>query len=301
MKRILLLFLAITALASLSARSVSLARTQPGENIWAAIKLPGVAAALQSKEFRKTLAFEPGGELTLHTDKGSVQLTSWEQNQVEIYARIEAPEGASADYGRRAVEAARVDVAGDGRSLTIRSNFDDVPYLDRLFNSSRHLPDIHYEIRAPRQLNLRLEVDRCRKVELRGLAGRIQVKTDRSPLRASDLNGEIYLKLDRGQATLSGVQGSLDLETDRTDSRLQAVSIKGDSRLNVGRGELEMRLPDSQGLTLAADLGRRERLDTDFAVTTRSFSKDKIEGTINGGGPLLTIRGDRSVIRLKRE
>ena len=257
------------------------------------------AAGAQSREFRKTVEFSSGGDLKFNTDKGSVRLTSWDQSRVEIYARIEPPEDVDADYGRRAVEAARIEVSGDARALTIRSDFDDVPYKDGI-GRSRSLPDIHYEIRAPRNLNLDLSADRC-KVEAQGFAGRIRIDTDRTPVTANDLSGEIQIKMDRGKATVTRFQGRLDLDTDRTDSQLQAIRIEGDSRLNIGRGECEMRISDSQGLTLNSRLGRRERLFNDFGLTVNSFSdRNNIEGVINGGGPRLTIEGDRGVIRLKR-
>jgi hypothetical protein len=71
--------------------------------------------------------------------------------------------------------------------------------------------------------------------------------------------------------------------------------------LNVGRGECELKIPDSQGLTLNSRLGRRESLYNDFGLTINSLNdRNNIEGVINGGGPRLTIEGDRGVIRLKR-
>jgi hypothetical protein len=258
------------------------------------------AAVIQSREFRKTVEFVPGSDLRFNTDKGSVRLTSWDQNRVEIYARIEPPEDVDADYGRRAVEAARIDVVGDARSLTISSNFDDAPYKDGE-GRSRSYPNIHYEIRAPRSLNLDLGADRC-KVEVQGFAGRIRIDTDRTPVAANDLSGEIQIKMDRGKATVTRFQGRLDLDTDRTDSQLQAVHIDGDSRLNVRRGECELKIPDSQGLTLNSRLGRRERLNNDFGLTINGLiDRNNIEGVINGGGPRLTIEGDRSVFHLKRQ
>jgi hypothetical protein len=32
---------------------------------------------------------------------------------------------------------------------------------------------------------------------------------------------------------------------------------------------------------------------SDFAITTRNFSGERVEGEINGGGPRLTIQTDR--------
>src|SRR5262245_61155066 len=109
-------------------------------------------AAVRNKEFRKAVEFVPGSDLRFNTDKGSVRLTSWDQSRVEIYARIEPPEYVDADYGRRAVEGARIEVFGDARSLTLPSHFYGVPYKDSEGHLLR-LPDIHYEIRAPHNPN----------------------------------------------------------------------------------------------------------------------------------------------------
>lgn len=86
-----------------------------------------VPAAAQSREFAQTVDLDPGGALRISGNKGSMQVTSWDQPRVEIRARIERPGDVDADYAARAVEATRIDVVGDGRSLTVRSNYDAVP------------------------------------------------------------------------------------------------------------------------------------------------------------------------------
>lgn len=261
------------------------------------LALPILASAFQGREFRRTVDFQPGGQLTVKTDLGSVKLTSWDQNQIEVYARIEPPKDTDSDYAARAVAAARIEITGGTNAITIRSDFESVPTMEW---NSRRLPNIHYEIRAPRSLNLNLDADRC-KVDASGFAGRIKLNTDRTTVGARDLSGEIEVHMDRGEATLSNLQGSLSFQSDRTNSRLEAVRIENNSRLDIGRGECELRLPDAQGLTLRANVGRREHFQTDFAVATNTFDKERIEGTINGGGPQLTINTDRGTVRLKRK
>src|SRR5687767_6647688 len=76
---------------------------------------------LQSKEFKRSVEVDRGADFILETDKGSVLLTSWDSSQIEISARIEAPKNESEDYGKLAVEGARIDVSGDKRMLTVRS------------------------------------------------------------------------------------------------------------------------------------------------------------------------------------
>ena len=259
-----------------------------------------LTASAQSKDFKKTVEFEQGGSLMLSTDKGSVKLSSWNQNQVEIVARIDPPEEVSQDYARRAVEGAVVEVLGGGRSLTIRSNFEGVPYRDDYGSRSRNLPNIHYEIRAPRSLKLTVEIDRSR-IDLNGFEGSIDIHSDRTPVTATDLAGDIRLRMDRGELTLSKVRGALNVDTDRTDMNLQGVRFEGDSRFDMDRGELDIRLAESQGLSIQTDLSRRGDFSTDLEISKQSVRGNNFDGTINGGGPRLVFRTDRGRIRLRRE
>jgi hypothetical protein len=252
-------------------------------------------AAGQTREFRQSVPFQPGGELVFDTDKGSVTLTAWDRPEVAVYARIEAEKGEDADYGRRVVEAARIDIAGGGQRLSIRSNFDNVPEKGGRWNY-RQLPHIHYQIQAPRSLSLRLTADRSR-VSLYSFTGRFDVHSDRSPLEARDLSGEVRIRMDRGDIRLEALRGSLNLHTDRTNSRIAAVAIEADSHLEISRGKVDLTVPDAQRLSLSARTGRRNTFSSDFPLPARSVGW--IEGRINGGGPHLTVDGDRSDGRLR--
>jgi hypothetical protein len=261
-------------------------------------------APLQSKEFRKTVEIQSGGDFTLETDKGSVRLTSWNNNQVEIYARIDAPENESADYGREAVEGARIDISGDSRSLRVRSNFDGVPNKGGVLNQSKTLPNIHYEIRAPRNLNLRIEVDRS-KLEVQGFSGKMHFDTDRSPMVASDLEGEIQVSMDRGSMNFNQLRGSLKIDADRSNGQFRALQLSGDSSIDIDRGTVDLSLSAAQGLNIIANLSKRSGFHSDFevnrAVSGKGRENKSFEGTINGGGPRLSIDSDRGTVNLKRE
>jgi hypothetical protein len=263
----------------------------------AALLALALPAAGQTREFRQSVPLQPGGELIFDTDKGSVTLTGWDRSEVAVYARIEPDKGEDADYARRAVEAARIDITGGAQRVSIRSNFDDVPNRGGRWNY-RQSPHIHYQIQAPRSLTLRLSADRSR-VSLQGFTGRFDVQTDRSPLDARDLSGDLHIKMDRGEIRLDALRGSLNLDTDRTNSRIVAFAIEGDSQLDISRGEVDLSVPDAQRLSVSARTGRRNRFSSDFPLATRGVN-DRIEGPINGGGPRLSVEGDRSDVRLRR-
>ena len=216
----------------------------------------------QTKSFNRTVDFTPGGDLRVNTDVGTVKITSWDRNQVEVIARIEGRnnESVSADYMRRAVEATEIEMIGSGNNLTVKANYENVPYESKWGGKNRVIPRIEWEIRAPRRANIDLDTDRS-EADVRGFEGRHSLKTDRTPLRVEDMAGDI--------------------------------------RLDIDRGKLEMRMAGSQGLNVSMNKERRSSFQSDFPITTNGFSDDKIEGAINGGGPRLTLHTDRTQVYLK--
>ena len=260
------------------------------------VSAPGSA---QTREFSETVPLESGGSLRLEASKGSVTVTAWEREEVEIRARIEAPREVSDDYARRAVDATTVDVTGTSRSVRVRSNYEGVPTRAGFWDwDSRTVPSIHYEIRAPRKLSLSVRSDRG-PTSLAGFEGRIELDADRGEVDLRDLTGEIRLVIDRGQdSTLSVIRGSFDLEADRTNVRMREVRIEDDSRLDIDRGDAEIDLAAAQGLTLRTDLSRRADFDSELPLTLGSLNGRSFDGTINGGGPELFIESDRGSVRL---
>jgi len=266
----------------------------------ASVAVPGALAA-QTKDFSQTVDLASGGRFRIDGSKGDVRVTAWDEDRVEIKARIEAPEDVSGDYAQRSVEATQIDVHVADRSVTVRSNYDDVPTRARSWGGdSRTVPYVHYEIRAPRQIELEVVADRGDAV-VEGFSGTIDVETDRGELTASNLQGEIRLSIDRGGTSrLTGIAGSLDIEADRTDVSIRDLSISGDSRVEIDRGDLECEMPATQTLSINAEMSRRANLDSDFDITLERQSRHVLRGTINGGGPELSVEADRSTIRLRR-
>jgi hypothetical protein len=265
--------------------------------------VPGVARA-QTKEFSRTVTLDAGGEVRLEASKGSVRLTAWDRNEVEVQARIEASNTSwisDGDYSRRAVEATTVDVAAGSRSVSIRSNYDAIPTRWHwLGGVSRETPSIHYTIRAPAKADLRLDLDRS-DTELAGFQGRMMLDLDRSELDGRNLRGTIDVTIDRGgQSRLTNVRGAVMLDADRTDVRIDADQLDSASRIRADRGEIELMIPSSQRLSVRADLARRGTFHSDFPMTRPGRDDSDIEGTINGGGPELQVRGDRVTFLLRR-
>ena len=261
--------------------------------------VPATALA-QSRVFDQTVPLASGGRLSIEAGKGSLQLTGWDRDEVEIHARIEPPENVSDDYARRAVQATQIEVSGGGQSVRIEPDYSDVPYReDRWNDNSRSIPFIHFEIRAPRNIRLVAESDRG-PATISGFEGDLDIETDRGEADLSDLTGRIEVVIDRGgDSRFSNLTGSLDLEFDRTDVTMRNITIEGDSVIEIDRGEIEISLPADQALTIVTNMSRRAEFESDFPVTMESMDGRDFRGTINGGGPELSIDSDRGSVSLR--
>lgn len=251
----------------------------------------------QSRTIERTVRLEPGGHFSLRATKGSVKLVSWDRSEVEIKARIESTSMRRA-AGQEAVDATTVDIVGEGDTVRVRSNYDKVPREWTPFGDSRTVPDIHYEIRAPRRLEIWLDIDRS-DTEISGFDGRVRIEADRSELRVEQVTGELRVRVDRGgRSRFEGVTGSVNVRSDRTDIDLRLAELQDAGRLSASRGQIDIRVPASHPLTVRTDIDRRSRFASDLPLTMTGSTRSP-RGEINGGGPTLTIIARRSRVELR--
>ena len=277
------------------------------------------SAAAQERTFERTLELQPGGRLALEADRGSVRLTSWDRPSAEIVARIEPPRGVDADQARQAVDAVSIEVRGNRRSVRIRTGHDRSgaarPGLSGGLGGRRPAR-VHYDIRAPRQIDLDLDVDRAdttlegfegrllldldrSDVDVRDLAGAVTLAFDRGTLRARGLAGSIAVELDRaGEAVLEELRGGLQLDAHRTSVALRDLAVEDDSAVEIDRGDLDIELAADSAVTIDAAVTRRSGFSSDLP-TLESQGAGAFRGDVNGGGPVLRIEADRGAVRVR--
>lgn len=254
-------------------------------------------AGAQERQEARSVALDAGGLLRLDARKGSVTITGWDRPAVDITARIVAPSHVEAEYAARAVAATAVDIVAQGGEVSIRSNYDAVPRRGGPW-TDREVPAIHYQIRAPRALRLHLDADRG-PVTIVGVEGAVDLTIDRGALDLRDVRGDLAVTIDRGdRSRLAGVAGRLRLVADRTSLVVTADQVDDRSRIDIQRGDLDLRLPAGQGLTLQTDVSRRSRVVADVPVQWNGDEPRRATGHVNGGGPTLAIESDRGRVHI---
>lgn len=253
------------------------------------IAVPGaLTAEVASKEVHRTIALERDGRVSIDTFKGSVLVAAWDRAEVEVTARIVADEVCgNAKYQARMVKDTEVRISGEGRSLSLRSDYESADDINSWslwpFGNCSARPFVYYTISMPR--NARLDIrDHKSRIEAAGLASDVTIETHKGEVNLTDMAGRVHCDTHKGEV------------------RVAFAKMSGDSRFETHSGDIEITMPKDARFALSADVGRRGRLHSDFPVTTtvsRRNRDERLEAAVNGGGPALRLTTHSGNFRLR--
>ncbi len=152
----------------------------------------------------------------------------------------------------------------------------------------------------------------------RNLGGSADLNTSGGSISIDSANGNVHAQTSGGSINIADVNGMVDASTSGGGIRLKEIagvvnaSTSGGSieAEVLGQPDEDMRLSTSGGtVTLRLDPSVRADIDaqapggpvsTDFGISVRGeIKKSKLQGEINGGGPLLTLRSSGGSVRIR--
>ena len=138
-------------------------------------------------------------------------------------------------------------------------------------------------------------------VRLGSVGGDVVARTSGGSISVKSAQGSVFARTTGGSIELANVDGSIDART--TGGSIHASlsgQPDGDSALHTTGGSITLSLAEE----IALDINARTiggRVTADFPVTTQdSLGKSKLEASVNGGGPKLTLRTTGGSIRLRK-
>jgi hypothetical protein len=244
-----------------------------------------MAFGQDSKETRKTTPLNQDGVVKIESFKGSITVTAWDRQEVEIYAKIE-PDGESAEQ-KRLVQDTEVTIDASADSLRIKSNYDKLQGRSNSSGDSDEsytLPFIHYTLKVPR-------------------TARVAITDHKSKINVSDLQAELRISTHKGSVTVSRQNGAVSLDTHKGDARVEFLSFNKDSKFDTHKGEIEILIPGPVGFELDSEMGKGANLDSTYDLSglrKADRRESQFKGAVNGGGPLLRMNSHKGQIRLRQ-
>jgi hypothetical protein len=290
------------------------------------LTLAGAAAllALEPKhtaELHSSYPMQPGSQLTVTNINGSIEISGWDQNTIDVTATKYAETAELLDQ-------VKVDVATDASGVHVRT----------LAPESREV-GVKYLIKAPRNTQLseiRSTNGALRITEIDGAAslhttngavnvvkarGKLDILTSNGAIHMQEVEGEAHVRTTNGAIHASAIRGPLTATTsnggvhaDLEDTRGGAINLtttNGGMELKLGtvsqspvkastsNGGITVRMPAAAGARVKAETSERNHVQSDFDVRREGQnSPSRLEGVVGSGGPTLELTTSQGGIRL---
>jgi len=231
----------------------------------------GILTAADSKDIHRTFPLDSRGHVTIDTYKGSVRVSTWDRNEIDIAVRIEE------DGDVFAQSVSRANVRFDASPIDVRITSEN-----QWFFLDGVAPLYHYTVRMPRTASLR-------------------IKDYKSESEISDLAAAFDADTYKGSVQLRNFSGGLTVNTYKGEIRAEFSAVTAPVRIETYKGNIDLRMPRDSRFDLSTDLGRRADLSSDFAQYVRSSnSRDRAHRSqVNGGGPEVRVRSYKGELRLR--
>ena len=279
-----------------------------------------------TEDFHYARPLKPGGRLSIENFNGSVEISSWNENSVQIDGTKYGPTPELRD-------AVKIDISAQPDTIYIRT----IRPSERRGNMGAR-----YLIKVPRQTVLERVVTTNGSLRASGGEGAARMRTTNGSVRAEDIrgaldaqttNGGIEVRAQNGPATLrttngriraEDVRGALEAATTNGGITAQVAAVeagrpirletsnggvelsldavnRSDVRISTTNGGITLHLPEKINARLIA-VTSHSTVKSDFDVRTEgATSKNRLEGLIGSGGPTFELTTSNGGIRILRQ
>lgn len=292
------------------------------------------AFAKQEKRIEKTFAVSPGGQLSLESNIGSLEILPGKSDTVTITVILMTNQSNEKKIESE-FERLHLEFSNDNNKVIVSGDYD---WGNRIWNlNNEQQLQVRFVITVPPQFNVDAQLEGG-DASISDLEGKMYIKTSGGDLHFSGMTGSIRghtsggdihlegcrveadLKTSGGDINVNDVQGSLtvitsggDIEIAGTIGSLDAVTSGGDiearftgqlqtdAELKTSGGDIDVYLDKSISVDVDAVTNGGD-IDTDYPVPDKDeLSEGVMKAKINEGGPELRLRtsgGDIGVHKL---
>ena len=254
------------------------------------------------EDFHYSYPQSSGGRVSLDNFNGSVEITGWDQNTVDVSGTKYA------DTQERLREL-RIEVSSSGNAVQIRTVRPEYTH-----GSS----GAKYIIRVPRQTELNEIRSSNGSLRIEDINGNAVLHTSNGSVRLSSINGDVDATSSNGGVEVRDVKGRMSLHTSNGSVHAQDVvgsvtartsngsvdlelqrAQAGDVIVSTSNGPITVRMPADTNAVLSAETSGHERIYSDFGITMHGqISPSRLEGNIGSGGPRIALATSNGTIRL---
>jgi len=277
------------------------------------------------EDFHNTYPLKSGGKISLENMNGSVEITGWEKDSVDII-------GTKYAASESLLRSLRIDIVATGDSVAIRTIYPSGTHGN--FGSK-------YIIRVPQKAVLDRIISSNGSVRVESVDGPARLRTSNGSVRISRMNGNAEVQTSNGSVDVNDQSGGITIRTsngavrvDNVHGAFEASTTNGsiharladpepqkpvklessngsveltmerikdnDIHISTSNSSINLRLPSSVNGQLRAHTSNSS-ITSDFDVSVRGqISKSHLDGAIGTGGPLFDLSTSNGQIKVQK-
>ena len=238
------------------------------------------STSLFAETFNETFNVNLGGQLTIQTDAGSIKIKTHDEETIELKVKIENREGDEFSY----------------RHELTNGNLTIIGEIERKQNWVRNLK-VEFNLLIPKNYNVKLNTSGG-SLSIEDLNGELNASTSGGSINVGDIIGDVELHTSGGSISTDNISGNLDAHTSGGSIKVTIdKQLTKDAKLTTSGGSITAYLiPDIHIDIHASTSGGRVKSDFEIDGKVKKMS---VRGSINGGGPKLTLKTSGGSIKIK--
>ena len=235
------------------------------------------------EKFEQTYAVEKGGEVFLINSNGSVTVSSWDKNEVQVFAEkvVRSDRRGEAE---EIIKEIQIEVTHDGNYLKIKT---DAPKFANRFWNAIFGDDVSVAV------NYRLQVPQDLKLEVSNVNGSVEIAEISGEIRAISTNGRVEMTRCKGVVDVKTTNGAINVE-------LLEVTENPEMLFKTTNGSITVVFPEELSAEIDASTTNGS-IRTDFPITVQGeVSRRKLRGVINDGGGRIDMRTTNGSITIRQ-
>lgn len=256
----------------------------------------------------RQMAFEPGNRVRVTSKNGDIKVTAWDKNEILVTAEKHArPDTGGVKWVLEKLNIGfkdSADAQGYLESITINvvQNGSEVSVDAEIPKRSDMNAWVSYDVKIPNQAALDL-VNSNGNVSVKGIQGEISGRSSNGKILFEELSGTITCDTSNGRIELVNVDGTVHAGTSNGGISVEhSGDLSADDAISceTSNGSIRVTVPGSSAFNVAARTSNGSvRTTFDVSRTDDGKRRSRLEGSVNGGGPLLDLKSSNGSISIE--
>ena len=279
----------------------------------AVLSISLAAYAETEERLNKSFKAQPGGQLVVDVDFGSIEVTPSDGSEITVDVTRKIHRG-DKEAEETFLKDRPITISQDGNTLTVRSRAASKTWSWR--GSQR--TEGKYTLKVPPSFNTDVRTSGG-SITLNGLTGEAKAKTSGGSIKVAELRGSLDAHTSGGSIRANNVEGPIAVKTSggsidianakgKVDASTSGGSVSAsfespisdEVQLKTSGGGVTLKVPETSAFDLDASTSGGS-VSSDLAVKTDGKPKrTSLRGPVNGGGKSVVLRTSGGSVKIKK-